>query len=59
MLRELPADEGGLVRAVELTGLALHQVRAASRYYAEFPDEIDEWIAEVDRLADEFAPTTG
>ena len=58
VLRELPADEQGLARAVELTGLPLHQVRAAARYYAEHADEIDAWIAEVDRLADELAPTT-
>lgn len=59
VLRELSADEGGLARAVELTDLALHQVRAAARYYTEYSDEIDAWIAEVDRLADELAPTSG
>jgi hypothetical protein len=59
VLRELPGDERGLARAADLTGLALHQVRAAARYYVEYADEIDAWIAEVDRLADEFSPTTG
>ena len=59
LLRELPADERGLAKAAQLTGLALHQVRAAARYYQEYTDEVDRWIDEVDRLADELRPQTG
>lgn len=55
VLREQPSDEKGLRRTAELTGLALHQVRVAADYYREFHDEIDAWIAEVDREADEAA----
>ena len=58
VLRELPGDEGGLAQAVELTGLPLHQVRVAARYYAEYADEVDAWIAGVDRLADDFSPSS-
>ena len=58
-MRELPADERGLVKATELTGLALHQVRAAARYYHEYAGEVDRWIDEVDRLADELRTQTG
>jgi uncharacterized protein (DUF433 family) len=59
LLRELPAGEKGLERTAELTGLALHQIRAAARYYREYTDEIDRWIDEVDRLADELRPQAG
>jgi hypothetical protein len=55
VLREQPSDEAGLGCTAELTGLALHQVRAARAYYREFRHEIDAWIAEVDREADEAA----
>lgn len=37
----------------ELTGLSIEQVRTAFRYYAEYTDEIDEWIAENDKLAEQ------
>jgi hypothetical protein len=36
----------------ELTGLNIRQVRSALRYYAEYRDEIDEWIRLVDEEAD-------
>jgi hypothetical protein len=54
VLREQPSDEKGLARTAELTGLALHQIRVAARYYRAFHDEIDAWISAVDREADEF-----
>jgi hypothetical protein len=42
------ADSAGLERAAYLTGLTPAQVRTAWRYYAQYPDEIDEWIRSVD-----------
>jgi hypothetical protein len=33
-----------VVRTVELTELTPHQVRIAARYYAEYRDEMDEWL---------------
>jgi hypothetical protein len=56
VLREQPPGEDGLDRTAELTGLPLHQVRVAARYYREFESEVDAWIAAVDREADELAP---
>ncbi|MBI2940105.1 MAG: ribbon-helix-helix protein, CopG family [Chloroflexi bacterium] len=40
--------EGALRRAAELTGLTLEQVRIALCYYADFRDELDDWIRRVD-----------
>jgi hypothetical protein len=37
--------------AAERTGLELHQVRAAERYYATYTDEVDAWIDAVDEEA--------
>ena len=34
-----------------LMGLSLEQVRSALRYYADYPNEIDEWIRRVDEGA--------
>lgn len=46
LLRDLRGGvERRVARAAEQLGLTLAQVRAASRYYAEFPDEIDAEIA--------------
>jgi hypothetical protein len=42
------ADSAGLEQAAYLTGLTPAQVRTAWRYYAQYPDEIDEWIRSVD-----------
>ena len=39
-------------RAAAQLGLATSQVRTASRYYAEFTDEIDAEIAQNDEMAD-------
>jgi hypothetical protein len=36
----------------ERTGVMADQVQAASRYYAEYGDEIDEWIRHVDEEAE-------
>jgi hypothetical protein len=47
-------DESGealLERTAEMTGLTPEQVRAVLRYYAEFTDEVDEWIARAEAEA--------
>jgi hypothetical protein len=57
VLRDSTAGGGAAIdRAAEPTGLAVHQVRIAARYYPEFTDEVDAWIAEVDREAEEGYP---
>ncbi len=38
-------------RAAKLTGLTPEQARLALRYYADFQDEIDDWIRRVDEEA--------
>jgi uncharacterized protein (DUF433 family) len=35
-------------RAAKQTGLTAEQVRLALRYYADFQDEIDDWIRRVE-----------
>lgn len=53
VLRDVPgADEERIRRTAELTDLPVHAVRAAARYYREFPEEIDRWIEAVDREAE-------
>jgi hypothetical protein len=42
-----------LEETAELTGLSVDQVRTAFRYYAEYTDEIDAWIARNDELAEQ------
>lgn len=44
--------ERRVTKAAEQLGLAVRQVRTASRYYAEFHDEIDAEIAENEDVAD-------
>jgi len=44
--------EQRVAKAAEQLGLSTSQVRASSRYYAEFPDEIDAEIAANDDAAD-------
>ena len=41
-----------LAEVCDRTGLAPDLVAAALRYYAEYPDEIDEWIRRVDAEAE-------
>jgi hypothetical protein len=54
VLREAPGtDEERIRRTAEFTDLPVHAVRAAARYYGEFPGEIDHWIEAVDREAEE------
>lgn len=38
---------------VERTGSRAEHVRSAIRYYAEYPDEIDQWIAMVEEEAEQ------
>lgn len=40
-----------VARTAELTGLAPEQVAGAVRYYAEYRDEIDDWLRRVDAAA--------
>ncbi|MBI2865499.1 MAG: hypothetical protein HYX94_13195 [Chloroflexi bacterium] len=40
-----------LKHAAKLTGLTPEQLRLALRYYADFQDEIDDWIRRVDEEA--------
>jgi hypothetical protein len=57
VLRDVEAEgEAAIEKAARLTGLAVHQVRAAARYYRDFADEVDNWIDEVDREAEEAYP---
>jgi hypothetical protein len=47
-------DEEGdalIEQTAELSDLPVRQVRTAIRYYAEFREDIDEWIARVDEEA--------
>jgi hypothetical protein len=53
---DLRGDEA-LGRAAALTGLAPEQVRIALRYYADYRDEIDEWIRRVDAEANQAEAT--
>jgi len=46
-------EEKRIRRTAELTDLPVHAVRAAARYYREFPEEIDGWIDAVDRETEE------
>ena len=53
LLRDLPgAVDERLTEAAGQLGLTVAQVRAASRYYADFPAEIDAQIAANDDAAD-------
>ena len=57
MFRDVEASgEAAIAKTANLTGLAIHQVRTAARYYQKFIDEVDAWIAEVDREAEEAYP---
>ena len=38
--------------SVALTGLLPHQIRAAASYYAEYREEIDDWMRRVDEEAE-------
>ena len=44
--------EESLHRTAELTGLAPEQVRTALRYYADYREEIDNWLRRVDEEAE-------
>ena len=50
--RSAPERGGELIEAlVERIGVPADKIRVAVRYYAEYPDEIDRWIAMVDEEA--------
>ncbi len=46
------AGEDIVRQSVELTGLTPQQIKTAIRYYADFREEIDDWIDRVDEEAD-------
>lgn len=51
--RSAPERGEELVRALaERTGVAVEKIRAAARYYAEYPDEVDRFIAANEEEAD-------
>lgn len=57
VLRDVEArGEAAIAKTATLTGLAIHQVRTAAGYYQEFIDEMEAWIAEVDRESEEAYP---
>ncbi|HVX20500.1 MAG TPA: hypothetical protein VHB02_04065 [Acidimicrobiales bacterium] len=45
--------EDRVQRSMDLFDLRREDVEAALDYYAEFTDEIDGWLADLDRLSDE------
>ncbi|MBA2427222.1 MAG: hypothetical protein H0V60_09115 [Actinobacteria bacterium] len=47
------AGEEAIEKTATLTGLAVHGVRAVAAYYRDYKDEVEAWIAEVDRDAEE------
>ena len=54
VFREIEArGEEALQQTAELTYLSVDQVRTAVRYYAEFTDEIDDWIDRNNELAEQ------
>ena len=54
VLRDIGINgEKAIEKTAKLTGLAVHQIRAAAGYYREFTDELDAWIEEVDSEAEE------
>lgn len=56
--RTAPERGGELVDALaERIGVSREEIRIAVRYYAEYPDEIDGWIATVDEEAEQLEQT--
>jgi hypothetical protein len=57
-VRSAPERGDGLVSALAgRVGLSEDKIRVAVRYYAEYPDEIDRWIAMVDEEAERLGQT--
>lgn len=53
VLRDVEAcGEAALAETASLTGLHKSQVETAARYYAQYQDEIDEWLRRLDEEAD-------
>jgi hypothetical protein len=51
--RSAPERDEQLIEAMaERMGTSVEKIRAAVRYYAEFPDEVDRWISTVEEEAD-------
>lgn len=52
-LRGADLDDGDVIEQVaEVMGLSIYQVRCALRYYADYHDEIDDWIDRNDEEAE-------
>jgi hypothetical protein len=53
ILRDVESrGEAALCETAELTGLHPSQVAKVARYYAQYQDEIDEWLRRLDEEAD-------
>ncbi len=50
---DVPPEER-VARSIDLFDLRREDIEAALAYYAEFTDEIDGWLAELDRLSEEY-----
>lgn len=54
VFKEIKAHgEEAIRQTAELNSLRVDQVRTAVRYYAEFTEEIDAWIAHADEVAEQ------
>lgn len=57
VLRDIEiTGEKAIEKTAKLTGLAVHQIRAAAEYYREFSVEVDTWIQDLDSKAEEAHP---
>lgn len=52
LLQVKAAGEAAIKQASQRTGLTPEQVRSALRYYADYTDEINEWLRRVDEAAE-------
>jgi uncharacterized protein (DUF433 family) len=50
IVQTIRASDGSLDDAAEYLAVAPSRIQVAARYYAAYPDEIDEWIAENDAV---------
>ena len=54
VFREMKGSfDEAVARTAELMELAPHQVRTAARYYAEYREEVDEWLRILDEEAEQ------
>lgn len=55
---DVPPEER-VARSMDLFDLRREDIEVAMAYYAEFTDEIDGWLAELDRLSAEYERSSG